>query len=353
MRRLPIYLVLDVSESMAGDPLAELGHTMESIVDSLRQDPHALESVHLSVIAFAGKAQLIVPMVELMTFYPPRLPLGGGTALGAALDELMTRIEVDVKKTTADQRGDWEPIVYLLTDGRPTDNTDHAIARWQRHFASRAHLIAVTLGPAADLALLKRLTDDVVAMESASAEALGRFAKWVTASVAAQSQAIDIAEGTSSRLSIAKAEEVGINLIKQSDVSSWAPMDERVAVFTGRCHRTSRPYLLKYASVAVPGTFGTGDWDHFYGLEGCYPLEESYFEWSSIVPLHAAISTSQIEGVPPCPHCGARTTLAKCSCGKLMCCNGPGVQQCPWCDQSVEFVAESHGAGFDMTRGLG
>lgn len=129
MRRLPIFFVLDVSESMAGEPLAELSSAMESIVDSLRQDPHALESVHISVIAFAGQAQMIVPLVELMAFYPPRLPLGGGTALGAALDELMTRTEVDVKKTTAEQRGDWEPIVYLLTDGRPTDNTDAAISR--------------------------------------------------------------------------------------------------------------------------------------------------------------------------------------------------------------------------------
>lgn len=223
----------------------------------------------------------------------------------------------------------------------------------KQHFASRAHLIAVTLGPSADAATLKRLTDDVVAIESASGEDLGRFAKWVTASVAAQSQAIDAGGGSPARISLAKAEDAGINLVKDTDIPKSAPVDDQVAVFTGRCHRTRRPYLLKYNSVAVPGQFSAGAGQGLYGIEGCYPLDESYFEWSSNDAPQAAISSHQLEGVPPCPHCGAGTTFAKCACGKLMCCNGPGVQQCPWCEQTVEFGGGSGGGGFDVTRGLG
>ena len=72
MRRLPIFFVLDVSESMAGDPHAQLQRAMESIVAQLRQDPSALETVYISVIAFAGKVGTVVPMVDLMSFYAPR-----------------------------------------------------------------------------------------------------------------------------------------------------------------------------------------------------------------------------------------------------------------------------------------
>lgn len=54
---MPIHLVLDVSESMAGDNLRQLQHGLERLVASLRTDPHALESVYLSTIAFAGKAR--------------------------------------------------------------------------------------------------------------------------------------------------------------------------------------------------------------------------------------------------------------------------------------------------------
>ncbi|SOB76242.1 Uncharacterized conserved protein YegL, contains vWA domain of TerY type [Marinobacter sp. LV10R510-11A] len=348
MRRLPIFFVLDVSESMAGEPHAQLQRAMESIVEQLRQDPNALESVHISVIAFAGKAGTVVPMVDLMSFYPPRLPLGGGTALGEALDELMTRIEVDVKKTTPNQRGDWEPVIYLLTDGRPTDRTEAAIKRWRQHYASRAHLIAVTLGGAADTQVLKQLTDDVVSLDNGTGEDLSRFARWVSASVAAQSQALDAGK-TAPGISLSKAGDVGISLVKKGDP---APVDDQVVVFTGRCHRHKKPYLLKYNAVAVPGGLGGITSRGIYGLEGAYPLSEEYFEWSSVSSTKASVSSDQLEGVPPCPHCGALSSFALCRCGKLMCCNGPGVQTCPWCDADIEF-GKGSGSSFDVGRGQG
>ncbi|WP_129140459.1 TerY-C metal binding domain-containing protein [Modicisalibacter coralii] len=348
MRRLPIFFVLDVSESMAGEPLVQLQAAMESIVEQLRQDPNALETVYISVIAFAGKAGMVVPLVELMSFYPPRLPLGGGTALGEALDELMTRIEVDVKKTTPDRRGDWEPVVYLLTDGRPTDRTEAAIRRWRQQYASRAHLIAVTLGGAADARILKQLTDDVVALGAGGDDDLSRFARWVSASVAAQSQALDMGQSAPG-ISLAKAEEVGISLVKDGDA---APVDDQVVVFTGRCHRSRKPYLLKYNAISVPGGFGGPAGQGVYGLEGAYPLSETYFEWSAEGGSASTVSSDQLEGVPPCPHCAAATSFAMCRCGRLMCCNGPGVQTCPWCDASIEF-GDGGGSRFDIGRGQG
>ncbi|TVU69989.1 MULTISPECIES: TerY-C metal binding domain-containing protein [Cobetia] len=353
MRRLPIFFVLDVSESMAGEPLMRLHKAMESIVEQLRQDPNALETVYISVIAFAGRAGMVVPLVELMSFYPPRLPLGGGTALGEALDELMVRIEVDVKKTTPNQRGDWEPIVYLLTDGRPTDRTADAIRRWRKTFSSRAHLIAVTLGKGADTRILKQLTDDVLMLEEEGGEELARFAQWVTASVAAQSQALDAGRAAPG-ISLAKAGDAGITLVKPGDEST--PQDDQVVVLTGRCSRNRKPYLLKYQALAMPdvlGNFGGTSPTGIYGLEGCYGLEEDYFDWTAQRTAPATpVSTDQLEGVAPCPHCGAATTFALGGCDHLMCCDGPGEQTCPWCDAAVNFGPGSNDA-FDVGRGLG
>lgn len=126
MRRLPIYFLLDVSESMAGDNIRLLNQGLESLVKSLRTDPHALETVFLSVIVFAGKARTLTPLVELSSFYPPRLPLGSGTSLGLVLDHLMNEIDRTVIKTTSEQKGDWKPVVYLLTD-EATDQADASI----------------------------------------------------------------------------------------------------------------------------------------------------------------------------------------------------------------------------------
>ena len=88
MRRLPIFLLVDVSESMVGETLYKLEEGIGAVVSTLRKDPYALETAHLSVIVFAGKARTIIPLTELFAFHPPELPVGGGTALGAALDHV-------------------------------------------------------------------------------------------------------------------------------------------------------------------------------------------------------------------------------------------------------------------------
>ncbi len=77
MRRLPIFFVLDCSESMIGENLKKMNDGLTTIISDLRRDPHALETAWVSVIAFAGVAKTIVPLTEVVSFYPPQLPLGG------------------------------------------------------------------------------------------------------------------------------------------------------------------------------------------------------------------------------------------------------------------------------------
>jgi len=106
MRRLPIFFLVDVSESMAGDNLRQLQEGLERLVRSLRADPYALETVFISVIAFAGKPKTLTPLVELYQFYAPRLPLGSGTSLGSAMAHLM------------DEMGAHRPALHAREEGR-------------------------------------------------------------------------------------------------------------------------------------------------------------------------------------------------------------------------------------------
>ena len=138
MRRLPIFLVIDVSESMVGNHLRYMQEGIDRLIKDLRKDPHALETVYLSVIAFAGVAKTLAPLVELYAFYPPRLPIGSGTSIGAALHHLMDEIDRQVVQNSKEQKGDYKPVVYFMSDGSSTDNPTTAISRWQQHFANRA-----------------------------------------------------------------------------------------------------------------------------------------------------------------------------------------------------------------------
>lgn len=65
MRRLPIYFLVDVSESMIGTPIEEVQNGMRTIIQNLRVDPYALETVFVSILAFAGKATVLSPLTEL------------------------------------------------------------------------------------------------------------------------------------------------------------------------------------------------------------------------------------------------------------------------------------------------
>ena len=54
----------------------DLEPIIETIIQTLKTDPNAIETVWLSVIVFAGKPKTIVPLQELINFYPPKFPIG-------------------------------------------------------------------------------------------------------------------------------------------------------------------------------------------------------------------------------------------------------------------------------------
>ncbi|MFH7349833.1 VWA domain-containing protein [Acinetobacter variabilis] len=79
MRRLPVFFVIDCSESMVGKPLEAVQEGIDFIMKSLRTDPYALETVYVSIIAYAGIVRTLVPLTELFAYRHCELPLGGGT----------------------------------------------------------------------------------------------------------------------------------------------------------------------------------------------------------------------------------------------------------------------------------
>jgi len=189
MRRLPVYLVTDTSYSMSGEPIKAVNDGLAGLVDMLRQDPHALETVHLSVIQFSSKATQTIPLTDLMTFQAPTLKPDGMTALGAALTLTAERIQAEVKQTTADTKGDWRPLVFVFTDGASTDTLTKGIKAIKG--VSLAKLVGCAAGKDASVDDLKSFATDVVQLDSNSAESIRAFFAWVSASVSMTSQNIE------------------------------------------------------------------------------------------------------------------------------------------------------------------
>ena len=195
-RRLPVYLLLDTSGSMSGEPIESVKNGVQMVVSALRQDPQALESAYLSVITFDSSASQVVPLTELSAFQPPAVAANGTTALGGALKLVAECRDREVRKSTAEVKGDWKPMVFLMTDGSPTDDFQGGLAE----FKKRSWGVVIACGVAgADTNLLKGITDTVVELASADAATMKAFFKWVTASIASASASvangIDISKG--------------------------------------------------------------------------------------------------------------------------------------------------------------
>jgi uncharacterized protein YegL len=195
-RRLPVYLVLDTSGSMTGEPIEAVRQGVKALLADLRSDPQALETAYLSVITFSNSAQQVCPLTELTAFSEPSLAASGSTALGDALRVLEESLDHEVRKSSPTQKGDWKPLIFLMTDGKPTDAWEQNADRVK---AKRVgNLIACAAGPSADSSILKRITDIVVELTNLQPDQLKAFFKWVSSSIKTTSQNVAQApaEGT-------------------------------------------------------------------------------------------------------------------------------------------------------------
>jgi uncharacterized protein YegL len=192
-RRLPVYLLLDCSASMSGEPIEATRMGVRALVADLKTDPQALETAYLSVITFSSTAQQVCPLTELMSFQEPNLDARGATALGEALKVLDQCVESEVRKSTPTQKGDWKPLVFLMTDGQPTDNWESAADALKQKKLS--NIIACAAGPGADETLLKRITEMVVVLNNVQPDTLKQFFKWVSSSIKTTSSRLDQVSG--------------------------------------------------------------------------------------------------------------------------------------------------------------
>lgn len=189
MRRLPVYLLLDTSGSMYGEPIEAVKNGVQTLISTLRSDPYALETAYISIITFDSRAQQVTPLTELANFKLPNIEANGCTALGEALTLLAQKIDTEVTKTVADTKGDWRPLIFIMTDGEPTDNLSQGLTEFKKRKCGM--VVACAAGQGANTNVLKQITENVVQLDTADNATIKAFFKWVSASISTSSKSIE------------------------------------------------------------------------------------------------------------------------------------------------------------------
>lgn len=189
MRRLPVYLLLDTSASMMGEPIEAVKNGVQVMISSLRQNPQAIETAYISVITFSSVANQLIPLTDLASFQMVDIKASGTTSMGDALKLLSRTMDKEVAKTTAEQKGDWKPMVFIMTDGIPTDDWQSGLNEFKKR--KTAVTVACAAGNGADTTILKKITDSVVSLDTADSQAISKFFAWVTASIGVSSTKVE------------------------------------------------------------------------------------------------------------------------------------------------------------------
>ena len=304
MRRLPVYLLIDTSESMVGPALESVQTGLRAMLSALRKNPYALEMGALSIITFGGNARQLTPLTEVYAFNVPELDIRPGTMLGGAITVLDQAIATEIVKATPEKKGDYKPLVFILTDGQPTDEWHAAFERFKRSHKS-VIVYAVGCGDDVDFAILKELTENTYSMEQMDADAFAKLFVCISSSIQTASGAIGEQGRQGGAINLEK--NAG-GVIKKVDVVEKSKLNKKRQVFIpGTCQKTKKPYLLRYR---LDGSIDRYRCVAGHKLHKPFSNEEAGFI--------EAVSSGELEGLVPCPHCGSQGH-GHCACGAITC----------------------------------
>ena len=196
MRRLPVYILIDTSGSMKGEAIEAVKVGLSDMVSTLRQDPYALETVWMSLITYDKDVKQILPLTALEDLQLPEIttPDSGPTHMGAALEMLCQKYDKEVNMGSPEQKGDWMPLLFILTDGKPSDSQAYNNVIPEVRKRQFTNIVACAAGPRAETEPLKRLTDKVFALEHMDGATFSKLFQWVSQQVAGGGKTMGVAD---------------------------------------------------------------------------------------------------------------------------------------------------------------
>lgn len=181
MRRLPIYILINTSCSLCNGTLQNFKDSINLLIETLKEEPYALETVFVSIITFDSTITCLCSLSPLTSFKLPSIKIGKQESpLGHTLLQLTTIIDNELIKTTCEQKGDWKPLIFIFTDN---DSVIHITKEEELICHKLGRIIICTKTDSVNSNKYKKITDLILPIESLDKQIIKSQIYWISESI--------------------------------------------------------------------------------------------------------------------------------------------------------------------------
>jgi uncharacterized protein YegL len=123
--RCPCVLLLDTSKSMAGAKIKALNSGIQFFYETLRADRMAAKRIETATIGF-GPVKIFNTFTTADDLEPSVFVPSGNTPMGKAIQTAISMISIRKSLYKQHGIGYFRPLIFMITDGEPTDEISTA-----------------------------------------------------------------------------------------------------------------------------------------------------------------------------------------------------------------------------------
>ncbi len=179
-KRLVLFYLIDVSGSMSGSKIGIVNQVMEEVIPEIRNTGGADSDIQLAVLTFSdGCGWMYQEPVPVETFQWSRLSAGGMTSMGEAFEELNSKMSRSAFLSAPHLS--FAPVVFLMTDGYPTDDTSAGLKALKENRWFRSSLkIALGIGDFDRDVLLEFTGNPELVLQASTGKQLAQLIRFAT-----------------------------------------------------------------------------------------------------------------------------------------------------------------------------
>jgi len=177
-------LVLDISSSMQGTPIAELNRGLQSFYKEVEGDPTASQRLEVSLITFNHIVTTVQEPALVENFKMPTLTVFGSTAMVDAVHEAIAKVAARKAWYKSEHQLYYRPWIILMTDGEPDSGQDVVglASTIKADTAAKKYAFLPIGVEGANMAILNQIASSDIPAMSLKGTNFNAFFLWLSAS---------------------------------------------------------------------------------------------------------------------------------------------------------------------------